>query len=384
MSARASLFIVLTMMLLCILFKRSLIHYTKRIYSSFAKSNGDSTCQSEADETNTNTDMTHSATERTSIPKTEAATETVDNAVKLLHFRSHRLDVLLRNSTLDGDHKVTWHLLNISAGDHPYSLACGIPRALNDEATISSLRSHTEQIKIREFSRLPGQRCILLDLRTQGTMLSRHTAGIKFINKLNTSTRKFLNEALCKDWEPMVLTYETDLRSQVAMLKLLSIHLRSNSYDTWRAILERISFQRALISESTYPNSSFKLGPSLHQVKGDSSTSYGESICKATLQWMCGDEASVQRLRPKWLKSPHSNKSLELDAYCQNAGVAVEYNGKQHYLFDSLSMMNNRVEKDQSKIKQTKSRGVSLVIVPYIVMPKRICNHIVLHLSAGT
>lgn len=127
---------------------------------------------------------------------------------------------------------------------------------------------------------------------------------------------------------------------------------------TWRFIRASIAGASKSDSEGSVYH------PSMEVTVSDQNTSYKEALCKHALQSVYGKACAVKRVRPQWLKSPHSRYSLELDAYCQVREVAVEYNGKQHYTFKCLEDMHDRVEKDLSKLKQTRKMGVHLIVIP--------------------
>ena len=103
-----------------------------------------------------------------------------------------------------------------------------------------------------------------------------------------------------------------------------------------------------------------------------------EGLCSEGLALIYGPSTNVIKTRPNWLRSPHSNRNLELDSYVEDKRVAVEYNGSQHYIFTDRRSMVDRVEKDLSKLNQTRKHGVQLVVVPYIVPSNGLLRHIAL------
>jgi hypothetical protein len=66
------------------------------------------------------------------------------------------------------------------------------------------------------------------------------------------------------------------------------------------------------------------------------------------------------------LKYPDSNANMELDIYCPNIRLALEYNGEQHYGHSDLFGSDRfQWERDRHKQLACESQGISLIRVPY-------------------
>ena len=82
--------------------------------------------------------------------------------------------------------------------------------------------------------------------------------------------------------------------------------------------------------------------------------------------------------RPNFLKNPITkNYNLELDCYNSEIGLAVEYNGEQHYKYIPFFHQNkeafkNQLYRDELKRRMCKDAGVVLLEVPYTVPIKDI------------
>lgn len=82
-------------------------------------------------------------------------------------------------------------------------------------------------------------------------------------------------------------------------------------------------------------------------------------------------EYVFRKVRPYWLKSPYTQKNLELDFYCDELKVAVEYDGAQHYKYNEFFHSKNPVkfikqrQRDAFKTKRCKELGIKLIRIPY-------------------
>jgi uncharacterized protein YxeA len=112
----------------------------------------------------------------------------------------------------------------------------------------------------------------------------------------------------------------------------------------------------------------------------------GEEITKSALQHMFPAYNNWRKVRPKWLLNEKTGARLEIDAYCEELEIGVEYNGIQHYVYDEEHKKNpwcknfldfeKQVWRDYVKKRTCKKLGITLIVVPYWV-PK---NHIAIYI----
>lgn len=266
-----------------------------------------------------------------------------------------------------------WRTINIDVKGASYLLLLGVHESLNRDFRRWKREKHLTSILDH-----PGARCIVVDIRTQSTMLACTDLGRQVINCINAVMFKIMREARAKLWEPVVLTYEISDQHKIHMLKMLEAHISVGHEKTWRDILSNVHRCNSGSAET-----GMIYNPNMAVLVSNVSTGYKEALCRDSIQFIYGQTCTINRVRPKWLKSPHSRYSLELDVFCEAEAVAVEYNGKQHYMFDRESEMKDRVEKDLSKLFQTRDRRVNLIVVPYLVSDKDILRHIVLSVACG-
>jgi hypothetical protein len=98
--------------------------------------------------------------------------------------------------------------------------------------------------------------------------------------------------------------------------------------------------------------------------------SKGEKLCRAYLEKFFNKK--FPKTRPNFLRNPQSDMNLELDCYCDELKLAVEYNGKQHYKFvpyfhKNISDFKKQCYRDQLKKRLCKENGIRLISVPYTV-----------------
>jgi hypothetical protein len=104
-------------------------------------------------------------------------------------------------------------------------------------------------------------------------------------------------------------------------------------------------------------------------------TSKGEAICRDFLERFF--KRSFPRVRPAFLVNPETGRRMELDGYNEELGIAVEYNGIQHYKWPawpamSLENFKKQVYRDQIKIELCDFNNVFLIVVPYNVPKQQI------------
>lgn len=108
---------------------------------------------------------------------------------------------------------------------------------------------------------------------------------------------------------------------------------------------------------------------------------FGEKFCRFCLEQMIGKEAP--KVRPGWLVNSRNNK-MELDCYCEELGLALEYQGEQHFRVVDVFKGNEdrlaiRKEDDKLKEKLCKENDVFLIKVPQFYLKFEEYNNEELH-----
>lgn len=109
--------------------------------------------------------------------------------------------------------------------------------------------------------------------------------------------------------------------------------------------------------------------------------SLGETCCVKFMRALYPNSLFIKD-RPRWLKNPKTGFCLELDGYCRDKSLAVEYNGEQHYNWNhyynnySKKKYEEQRERDETKVKICKRQGVKLIVVPYTVPLEKIPYYI--------
>jgi len=100
--------------------------------------------------------------------------------------------------------------------------------------------------------------------------------------------------------------------------------------------------------------------------------SKGELECRRVLQKIFNK--SFNKSRPNFLNNPVTggNFNLELDCFDFELGIAVEYNGIQHYKYNKFFHKNyehflNQKYRDDMKRRICKDNNIILIEVPYTV-----------------
>lgn len=112
--------------------------------------------------------------------------------------------------------------------------------------------------------------------------------------------------------------------------------------------------------------------PVIKQQYKDSS---GETECRRAAEKITGKQ--FPKKRPSFLLNKITNSNLELDCYCDELKVAIEYNGKQHYEYvphfhSSKDAFYNTKYRDDIKNKLCYDNNVILITVPYTVPIEKI------------
>lgn len=87
----------------------------------------------------------------------------------------------------------------------------------------------------------------------------------------------------------------------------------------------------------------------------------GERICRLIFETIFNK--TFLKVRPNWLVNPISNRNLELDGYCEELGIAFEYNGDQHY---TDSTFYPRSKYDDFKIQKCYDHNIKLFLIKEI------------------
>lgn len=109
--------------------------------------------------------------------------------------------------------------------------------------------------------------------------------------------------------------------------------------------------------------------------------SKGEAICRQTLQEIFN--APFPKVRPDFLFNSVTGENLEFDMYNKDYKLAVEYNGQQHYKYNSFMHGGSKDKfygqqyRDNMKRQIAKKLGIRLIEVPYTVSHKDIPNYLI-------
>jgi hypothetical protein len=92
------------------------------------------------------------------------------------------------------------------------------------------------------------------------------------------------------------------------------------------------------------------------------------------------------KVRPAWLKNKKTNRCLEIDCYCSQLRLGLEFNGRQHSEYTprfhkSEADFLYQKEKDEMKASLCKHQGVTLITVPHSVPFDRLREYIVKQIS---
>lgn len=92
----------------------------------------------------------------------------------------------------------------------------------------------------------------------------------------------------------------------------------------------------------------------------------GETLLLEFLQVLIAVNAHEDNAAPEFLLNPYSGELMELDRYYPDFGIAVEFNGAQHYEETELATFTETVKqvgRDAMKAFICKARGINLVII---------------------
>jgi len=107
--------------------------------------------------------------------------------------------------------------------------------------------------------------------------------------------------------------------------------------------------------------------------------SKGEAECRRVLEAMFMRPFPNQR--PAFLVNTITGKPLELDCYNADLGLAVEYNGRQHYnytpgMHKTHDAFRAQQYRDDMKRRMCEENGIILIEVPYSIGVDSIQNYL--------
>lgn len=116
--------------------------------------------------------------------------------------------------------------------------------------------------------------------------------------------------------------------------------------------------------------------------RGPTKESKGEIECKRVLEKLF--KRPFNKERPSFLSNPVTGggNNLELDCFNSQIGLAVEYQGCQHYKYVPFFHKNkeafqNQKYRDEMKRVKCKQNGITLIEVPYTIDIHKIEDYLV-------
>ncbi len=111
--------------------------------------------------------------------------------------------------------------------------------------------------------------------------------------------------------------------------------------------------------------------------------SKGERKCREVIQKLYG--RPFPKVRHQFLRNPEKGSPLELDCYCEELRIAVEYNGIQHYVWPNFTHQPydkfiKQTRRDRLKVDLCDLNSVYLITVPYNVPHDQIEDYIIYYL----
>lgn len=97
--------------------------------------------------------------------------------------------------------------------------------------------------------------------------------------------------------------------------------------------------------------------------------SVGEYLTLQALKTILGNREIIRNIRPKYLRNPKTGYPMEIDCYCPELKIGVEYNGIGHYQYpnpfhSTEEEFNDQVERDIVKRQLADKHGVTIFTVP--------------------
>lgn len=104
-----------------------------------------------------------------------------------------------------------------------------------------------------------------------------------------------------------------------------------------------------------------------------------EELCRMILKELTGKD--FNSIRPEFLRNPETKRNLELDCYNEELGIALEYNGKQHYIWPNFTGQSReefikQIRRDIFKVDMCDRNNIYLITVPYNVRDNQLRSYI--------
>lgn len=105
-----------------------------------------------------------------------------------------------------------------------------------------------------------------------------------------------------------------------------------------------------------------------------------ETKCKIILENIF--KRPFNKIRPAFLKNKITGKNLEIDCYCADLRLGLEFNGKQHYEFvpvmhKTKDAFRAQQYRDHMKKEMCEKQGIKLIEVPYWIPEDNLQAYIV-------
>jgi hypothetical protein len=105
-----------------------------------------------------------------------------------------------------------------------------------------------------------------------------------------------------------------------------------------------------------------------------------ETKCKIILENIF--KRPFNKIRPAFLKNKVTGKNLEIDCYCAELHLGLEFNGKQHYEFvpvmhKTKDAFRAQQYRDHMKKEMCEKQGIKLIEVPYWIPEDNLETYIV-------
>jgi hypothetical protein len=108
------------------------------------------------------------------------------------------------------------------------------------------------------------------------------------------------------------------------------------------------------------------------------SSNVSERICRGISEGIF--DKDFPKSKPKWLINSRGNR-MELDGYCEELQLAFEYQGEQHYnynsFFHSERNLKTSKEDDEFKKKLCLKNNILLIIIPFTIRHEEIYRFII-------